>query len=355
MSVVADARAYQADLARINRRAAGLILQLWRGIARGDITGSWLTVLPEAAAILVAAQTVCAELAEPYLDRVLDDQPGRYRRPNPEGYAGATAAGEPVESLLYRPVIEAKQLISLGSSAGTALRRAELSLTMYARTTAADASRLPVAAGMAPRPHAAGYYRMFQPGGCARCAILAGKFFRYNSGFNRHPRCHCVHIPVQEADDSLAFDARKAIAAGKVTGLSKAETRAILEHGADPSQVVNAKAGMYTAAGRRFTTTGTTRQGIAGARILARDIDRALGRSTTGTYTNVTFDRLKAAQYSEMFRSGTKFGRLTKTGRTQTYAYRYARTPRPTPEQILADATSREDAIRLLTNYGYIL
>jgi hypothetical protein len=164
-----------------------------------------------------------------------------------------------------------------------------------------------------------------------------------------------VHIVVQEADDSLAFDPRKAIEAGQVTGLSKATTKAIVEHGADPAQVVNAQSGMYDAGEFKFTSTGTTRRAVAGARILAKDIDRAFGIDVkTQTYTNMAFDRQKVAQYAAMFRRGKTYSRLTRTGREQQYAYRFTRTPRPTPSQIIASASSRTEATRLLTNYGYI-
>jgi hypothetical protein len=358
VGALADARLYYADLSRLNRQAAALVLRLWRGVDRGDISRSWLALLPDVAAVVVAAQVVAAELADPYLDRVFADADQPKRAVDPEAFAGLTPAGEPVASLMYLPAIDAKERIAAGTSPGSALRMAEKPLTMYARTTVADAGRLSTAAGMGARPHAAGWYRMLQPPSCSRCAILAGKFYRYNRGFRRHPKCDCIHIPVREADDSLLFDARKAIEAGKVTGLSKANTRAILEFGADPSQVVNALRGMYLAGGRKFTTTGTTRSGIAGARILARDIQRQLAgiESVQGrTFRNYTFDRMKANEYAELFRKGKTYTRTTRTGRQQSYAYRFARSPRPTPEQILADARSRDEAIRLLINNGYVL
>lgn len=354
MSPRTAARAFYRDLSSLDAQAARQILRLWRRVDRGNISASWLARMPEAAAILVAAQTVAAELADPYLTEVLDDGGGD-RQVVPDAFAATTPDGMPVETLLYLPAIDAKERISAGASPAAALRLAQSPLATYVRTTVADAGRLATASGMAARPHATGWYRMLQPPSCARCAILAGKRFRWNQGFRRHPRCDCVHIPVQEADDSLAFDARKAIEAGQVTGLSQAEVDAI-KLGADPSQVVNANRGTYLAGGRRFTTEGTTRKGIAGARMMRRDVDRALGADVTGrTYTDLTFDRLEAARYANLFRQGKRYTRLTKRGRVQTYSYRYARTPRPTAEQLIADATSREEAVRLLTNFGYIL
>lgn len=189
MGVLVDARAYYRDVSLLNRQVSALLLRLWRRVDRGDISRSWAELLPNAAAILVAGQVVAAELADPYLTRVLDDLDQPHRAVNPEAFAGMSGDGLPVEDLIYLPAIDAKERIAGGVSAGSALRMAEFPLTMYARTTVADAGRLSTAAGMGARPHASGYYRMLQPPSCARCAILAGRWFRYNAGFNRHPRC----------------------------------------------------------------------------------------------------------------------------------------------------------------------
>lgn len=351
MTARTDALAYHRDLSRLSGQAAAIALRSWRRVDRADISGSWRALLPDILALLIGAQIVAAELADPYLADALGDGPDV----DPGGYAGMTTGGVPVGDLLYLPVIDAKQHIAAGSSAAGALRQSSELLQMYMRSTVADTGRLAVSAGMGARPHSSGYYRMLVPPSCPRCAILAGRWYRWNSGFRRHPRCDCVHIPVQETDDSHLFDARKAIEQGQVHGLSEADRRAIVDYGANPAQVVNATQGMYTAyGGRSFTTTATTRKGVAGARILRRDMDRILGRPTTGTYRNFGFDRYRAQQYSELLRKGKTYTRLTRSGRRQTYSYRYANTPRPTPETILADARTREDAVRLLTNYGYI-
>ena len=38
-----------------------------------------------------------------------------------------------------------------------------------------------------------GYVRMLNPPSC-RCSVLAGRFYRWNNGFLRHPKCDCVHV-----------------------------------------------------------------------------------------------------------------------------------------------------------------
>jgi hypothetical protein len=349
VSVEADALAYYTDTSLLSKQAIAAILALWRRLDSGNISGSWAALMPDAVAALVAAETVAAELADPYLSQVLD---------NSTASAAIDVGGmvEPSGGLLYLPAIEAKTLIGQGLGVGTALRSAEQRLAMYTQTSVADTARSAVAAGMAARPHAAGYYRVLRPPSCARCAILAGRFYRWNAGFKRHPRCDCQHRPVNEPDDRFEYDAHAAIAAGQVTGLSKADLKAIVEHGANPAQVVNAKQAMYNVGQFQATNAATSRRSIGGARMLARSIDRTAGIDVTKqTYTNLTFDRLTAAKYADMFRAGKTFTRTTRDGRPQRYTYRFLRTPRPTAQQIIVSASSRSEAVRLLTNYGYII
>lgn len=348
------ARRYRGDLDRLSSQTLRLLLRLWRQVDARDISGSWSTLLPDAAAVVGGAQLVAAEMADPYLTAL--GGPAVSQRVAAESFVGELPGGGDVANLLYMPAIAAKQAIAAGRPVEQAIESAGQQMLLYAKTALADTGRLATTASMTAH-HSTGYYRALQLPSCDRCAILAGRWYRYNAGFLRHPKCDCYHVPVWEADDSLIFDARKAIESGQVHGLSHEESYAITQLGANPAQVVNAKRGLYTAAnGRRFTREATTRQGIAGARMLARDVDRSLGRDTTGTYRNWTFTRREALEANAaLFRRGKTFTRTTKSGRTQTYAYRFARSMRPTPEQILADATSRDDAIRLLTNYGYIL
>lgn len=352
MAVQDAASSYQVDLSTLSRQTVAELLRMWSQVDLTAITKSWQTQLPQASALVVGAQTVAAEMADPYLSTVLG---GNQTHVNAEGLAGRTPFGDPVSSLLLLPAIEAERDIGDGASLEGALKLLRAKLAMYTHTTVADAGRLAVTTGMAARPHISGYYRRLRLPSCARCAILAGKFYRYNTGFRRHPKCDCTHEPVEDSDDSLEFDARDAILSGQVHGISRKVLESI-RLGADPSQVINAGSGMYMAGGRRFTTAGTTRRGVAGARIIARDVERALGRDVAGeTFRNFTFDRYEAGRYAELFRRGKTYTRLTKTGRVQNYAYQYAQTPRPTPELIVASASSRDEAIRLLTNYGYIL
>jgi hypothetical protein len=200
---------------------------------------------------------------------------------NPAAFAGTAADGRPLDSLLYQPVIEAKTLIGDGFPEAKALRRSGLAFVTLAAQQVVDAGRIADGVMTFSNTHTTGYYRMLQTPSCARCAILAGKFFRKNAGFDRHPRCDCVHVPAVEADDSLAFDARKAVEQGQIRGLSDKERQAILD-GADPGRVVNARRGMQpgglvTREGRNLRAGRRTRPTPESIYRFSTDRDEALG------------------------------------------------------------------------------
>jgi hypothetical protein len=60
-----------------------------------------------------------------------------------------------------------------------------------------DAARDATSASIVARPQI-GWVRMVNPPCCSRCAVLAGRSLQWNDGFQRHPRCDCLHIPSQE-------------------------------------------------------------------------------------------------------------------------------------------------------------
>ena len=104
-----------------------------------------------------------------------------------------------------------------------------------------DAGRAAESVASAARPNV-GHARYLSPPSCSRCAVLAGRTYRYSDGFQRHPNCDCVMIPATEdAAAGLVSDPTDLIRQGKVTGLSKADMRAIVEDGADLGKVVNVR------------------------------------------------------------------------------------------------------------------
>lgn len=102
------------------------------------------------------------------------------------------------------------------------------------------------------------FVRYLTPPSCSRCAVLAGRVYRWSESFMRHPNCDCVMLPttVGQAPDLIA-DPVELVEQGLVTDLSKADLKAIAD-GADLGRVVNvrrAAAGLREA-GRVLTRAG---------------------------------------------------------------------------------------------------
>lgn len=103
-----------------------------------------------------------------------------------------------------------------------------------------------------------GYVRYLSPPSCARCAVLAGRVYRWSEGFLRHPNCDCVMLPTTiEAGPGLISDPTDLVDQGLVTGLSKADLRAVAD-GADLNKVVNIR---RQAAGLRESGRVLSRRG----------------------------------------------------------------------------------------------
>lgn len=102
-----------------------------------------------------------------------------------------------------------------------------------------DAGRAAESVAIAARPDVRWVRHLTLPS-CSRCAVLAGRVYHYSEGFERHPGCDCVMIPTTVAAPDLTYDLDGLVKSGQVTGLSKADRRA-LRDGADFGQVVNVR------------------------------------------------------------------------------------------------------------------
>lgn len=194
-----------------------------------------LTVLQGLAAQNGAA-AVGAMLAEQNIDAPETDPV------NTKALAGVASDGRPLGSLLEQATTEQ-------------------ALALMAFTQIADAGRVAAGLSIAVRRHV-GWVRMVTPPCCARCGILAGKYFKWNTGFQRHPLCDCRHIPTQEdVAGDVRTDPKTLFDSGHVTGVTRAEQKAI-DEGADINRVINARRSQYMDdAGNRLTRDSTTRRG----------------------------------------------------------------------------------------------
>lgn len=329
------------------RRAVRRVQAIWRQIDRSDISGSWERLSPALLAAVSEAQTAAAGQADSYLDEVLaaeDADPAAAGRVNPGAFAGIASDGRPLLSLLYQPVIDWKVGMLAGQSMQDAARGALARAMMLTATQVADAGRGAVQTGMAGRRTIQGYVRVVNPPACSRCIILAGKEYGWNRGFQRHPRCDCIHLPTTLiARHQYRDEHGRADQGGFVNprsyfnNLSQAEQRRVfgdagaraIREGADPAAIVNARRGMttMTAYGRRVQATreGTTRRGA--------------------------FYRLERARTQE--RTGIRFARDRIEARQGLPQFEL-RTPRLMPEEIFRLADSRDEAVAMLRRFGYL-
>lgn len=147
----------------------------------------------------------------------------------------------------------------------------EWQLDRLVMSLVADSARGAESVSIATRPRV-GYIRYLSPPSCSRCAILASRFYRWSSGFDRHPGCDCTHLPTTDPRSAYIQDPHDLLDRGLVSGLSKADRKALAD-GADLSQLVNAKNGglrrVNFGPGRTVTATtaGVTSRGIAGRRL----------------------------------------------------------------------------------------
>lgn len=254
-------------------RALATATRQWRKLGTNWIGEAWAERVPTVTAAVTAAQRTAAASALVSGALALGEQ-GQWAAPDglvdPDAFAGLAADGRSLETLLRAPAITARTLIAGGVEPAQALAAGGRQLSMMVLTEVADAGRGAAGVQIAARPRV-GYVRMLNPPSCSRCVILAGRFYRWNQGFLRHPRCDCKHVPTMVTDQAeafakgliddpyQAFDRMSEAEQNRV--FTNAGARAIRD-GADMYQVVNARRGMkYRGA---FTSEGVSKHGWAG-------------------------------------------------------------------------------------------
>jgi len=180
--------------------------------------------------------------------------------------AQAVLASRAVDQMLTEQDIDAPALATINPTAFTTTLdtfeqmladiTADWQAERLAESLVVDAARAAQGAAVTARPHVEHVRHLNLPS-CSRCAVLAGRVYRYSEGFKRHPGCDCVMIPVTVASPDLTYDPVELARNGQVTGLSKADLRAVTD-GADFNKVVNVrlrKAGL-TESGRVLSRAG---------------------------------------------------------------------------------------------------
>lgn len=173
---------------------------LWRTMG-DNFDLSWQAIAPAAFQVVTAGQFQAAQSGLAYTPAVLAEQgidAPAVATVNPQKFMGGTDDGRPLESLMHGAVYESKSQVAAGASVAQALRVGGEWLTDAVMDAVRDANRQAVSADMTTRPRVGGWVRMLNPPSCKFCVVLAGKFFRWNEGFQSHPDCDCRHIPTSE-------------------------------------------------------------------------------------------------------------------------------------------------------------
>lgn len=255
----ASERALLANAARATAREA------WAAVAKGNISATWAEQVPRLLSYLTAAQFAAADSADMYVHAALAEQGMATRaaaRVQPMAFAGIAADGRPLETLLALPAIEAKMAIARGAPVTRAMATGRALVELAAHTQVADTGRTADQVAIVART--GGYVRMVVGKTCSRCLILAGRWYKWNAGFARHPKCDCIGIPSSESlagdlttDTGAAFRAMAKPEQDRVFGKDGAQA---IRDGADAAKVVNARRGMVTADGRLYTTEAAGRR-----------------------------------------------------------------------------------------------
>lgn len=331
--------AYGATQRRAAMQTALTVQKLWAELSASDLTQSWLRGIGPAIVRAVAAGQIAAALpGQSYVDAMVaadglqSDYAVAAGRVNARQLTGVAADGRSLDSLLYLPVIRTKTLISGGLTVQQAMTGGLAELLRMARSEVADAGRGSAGIAMAGNRTVTGYIRTVRPGACARCVILAGRWYRWSADFDRHKNCQCYGEPSTRARRGQLTDPMSFF-----NSLSQAEqdrrftiggARAIRD-GADIYQVVNASRSVQVmdAYGRKVVATleGTTRRGDFYRRML-REAEQRTGQRFARSMTDVE--------------QGLPRFKL--------------RTPRLMPGEIYKLAQDRDDLIRLLKRFGYL-
>lgn len=298
--------------------------------------------------LVTVGQRAAVDASAGYVDNAIDEfglDTEQLAEVEPSSLVDIASDGRALDSLLYGSVITAKGYIGQNDTSGGALgavtesawRAGLYALQLRVQTQVADASR--VATGLNIASHTRmGYVRMLNPPSCSRCAVLAGRFYRFSAGFLRHPGCDCRHVPSTEdiADDVLVdpteyFESLSADMQDKTFTVAGAQA---IRDGADMSQVVNARRGAngLSTAGRIerrnvygqqlvTTTEGTTKRGVAGKviRNRGRNPDTTPRLMPEDIYEIVGGDRDETLRMLQLNgyvldRSGPRTGAGSRTG-----------------------------------------
>jgi hypothetical protein len=235
--------------------AAGAVVATWQQLNPATLFADWVAGAGSRIfAALSLAQEAIAAMAPSFVEDVLlltgDDVFGAAL--DPLAFAGRSFdVDADLRDVLRIAPARVTALLRSGVSEPVALERGQRFLEMVTMTETADAGRAAdqvALIGAEPADPGKvwnyGWVRVIEPGACSRCAILAGRFYKWNEGFERHPACRCIHVPSRVATaGSLASDPRAYFNSLSLAERNRLFGKAVseaIEAGGDMNRIVNA-------------------------------------------------------------------------------------------------------------------
>ncbi|WP_066038665.1 VG15 protein [Herbiconiux solani] len=233
--------------------------RIWRRGMGDNFDLSYMDIAADLFATVLGGQRQAAESGLAYVPLVLaetgQDAPAQVRV-NPARFEGTTDDGRPLENLLQGAVYKSKTVVGSGATSRAALAAGGQWLQEAVLDAVRSANRQAVAADITARPKVQGWVRMLNPPSCKFCIMLAGKWFRWNQGFQAHRDCDCRHIPSSESmagdfttDPYAMFHGMPEAEQNRLFGKNDAQA---IRDGADMYRVVNVRSrGLSDAALKR--------------------------------------------------------------------------------------------------------
>lgn len=232
--MLATAAEHQNAQARRAESAALLAGREWDRIGE-DFDVGWRRVGHRLALVVASAQVGAARDGVAHIGSALISAGQHVEaqgRIDPRAFAGIASDGRSLDQLLYGAVVRARS--AKVDSFAQRLTIGRNWLDMAVRTQVADAGRDAASAAIVARPRVS-WVRVVSAPCCQRCAVLAGRVYRYSQGFQRHPRCNCTMLPQTVANpDAVGLT----IGPGDVKDLT-ARQRQMIADGADFNKVIN--------------------------------------------------------------------------------------------------------------------
>lgn len=173
---------------------------LWDSVG-DDFDQGYAAIAPDLFATVAAAQKRAATSGVEDFPVILDEQgidATQLDRINPDRFAGGTPDSRPLEGLLQGSVYHAKDAVLAGGTVAEALKDSRTWLQRTVMDAVRDADRQAMQGSLATTKVRTTWTRMLNPPSCKFCAMLAGKVYRWNQGFQAHRSCDCRHVPTNE-------------------------------------------------------------------------------------------------------------------------------------------------------------